>query len=123
MMLKGEIEILAAIVLNKGTAKQITNGRIARNSPFINSTIESLRRKGYIVKTRIKGYKITDKGFRVLGEYYPEHPALNKAIHTRLRQKQSEQASQAIKMIERLGNECTIKLDYLRNPHSKDLAN
>lgn len=114
-MLKGEIEILAAIVLNKGTLKQITTGRIARCSSYVIPTIDTLRHKSYIVWRKTKGYQITDKGCRALAEFYPEHPALNRAICTRLLYKQSSEASRAIKTIEHLSSEYNNKINYLQS--------
>lgn len=122
-MLKGEIEILAAIVLNKGTVKQITTGRIARHSAYIISTLDALRQKRYIVKSKTKGYRITDKGIRALAEFYPGHPMINKAINNKLLRKQSSEASKAIKMIEQLSSEYDVKLNYLQNMRDNNITN
>jgi DNA-binding PadR family transcriptional regulator len=112
-MLKGEIEILAAIFLNRRSVKQITNGRLARHSPYFISSLGTLRQRGYILKHQTKGYLITDKGVRALAEYYPEYMTLNKAIYAKLLRKQASEVNKAIKMIENLSNEYKTKIDSM----------
>ena len=97
-MLKGEIEILAAIMLNKRTEKQLTTGRLARYSPYLFSTLETLRQKRYIVDHKTRGYFITSKGIRALAEFYPAHEALNKAIQPRLLRRQVTEANNAVRI-------------------------
>ena len=121
-MLKGEIEILAAIVLNKRTGKQLTTGRFARNSPYISSTFEALRQKKYIVDHKTKGYLITEKGIRALAEFYPNHEALNKAIHQRLLRRQNSEANKAIRMIERLSSDYNAKMESLQKMQDKNIS-
>ena len=104
-MLKGEIELLAAIFLNKRTFKQIATGRLARHSPYIMSNIGALKQRGYIVNHQTGGYAITDKGVRALAEYYPECVSINPAVSNKLLRKQASEASKAIKMIERLSSD------------------
>jgi Mn-dependent DtxR family transcriptional regulator len=114
-MLKGEIEILAAIMLNKRTVRQVITGRLARYSPSIISTLETLSQKRYIIKHKTKGYLITEKGIIALAEFYPEHALLNKTIHAKLLRKQVSEANQAVKMIEQLSIEYDIKINGLQN--------
>jgi Mn-dependent DtxR family transcriptional regulator len=121
-MLKGEIEILAAIVLNKHTGKQLTTGRFARYNPYIISTLETLRQKKYIVNHKTKGYIITEKGIRALAEFYPKHEALNKAILHKLLRRQISEANKAIRMIEQLSSDYNVKMDGLQNVQGKDIS-
>ncbi|OGO43316.1 MAG: hypothetical protein A2137_07665 [Chloroflexi bacterium RBG_16_58_8] len=109
-MLKSETEILAAIILNKSTIKQIASGRTTRYSPYIILTLDSLKQKRYIVKSKTKGFQITDKGLKALAEFYPAHPVSNKAIYFKLLSKQASETSKAIKMIENLGSEYNTKI-------------
>ncbi len=118
-MLKGEIEILAAIVLNKRTLKQLTTGRLARYSPYVHSTLESLRRKRYIVKHETKGYLITEKGIRALAEFYPGYAGANKVVNKKLSRKQADEVDKAIKMIEQLSSEYDIKIGELHKFQGK----
>jgi Mn-dependent DtxR family transcriptional regulator len=121
-MLKGEIEILAAIVLNKRTGKQLTTGRFARYSPYIISTLETLRQKEYIVHNKTKGYIITEKGIRALAEFYPKHEALDKAIHHKLLRQQTREANKAIRMIEQLSSDYNVKMDGLQKIKGKNIS-
>lgn len=119
-MLKGEMEILASIVLNKRTLKQLTTGRLARYSPYVHSTLESLRRKKYIVKHKTRGYLIAEKGIRELVEFYPGYAGLNTAVFNRLSRKQADEANKAIKMIEQLSSEYDIKIGDLHSVQGKN---
>ncbi len=103
MILKGELEILASIALKKRTAKQITNYRIARYSSYINATLDSMIRRGYIRRNGLKEYQLTELGNRILLEYYPDLNTLNKMAHLKLLQEQADKVSEAIKLIEDLG--------------------
>ena len=114
-MIKGEIEILTAIVLNKGTAKQITSSRIARSSSYINSTIHSLVEQGYIVKNRYHGYQITQKGTRAFMEYSPNREALERVAHSKVAHEHTNKAEEAIRMIENLGIEYFMKMEDFQN--------
>jgi len=114
-MLKGEIEILAAIALNKRTAKQIKSCRIARYSSYINSTINSLIRRGYISTDRFKEYQLTEKGSRAFIEFCPDHSTLSKLAHVRLLHEHTDKVGEAIKLIENLGIEYNIKLNGIQN--------
>jgi DNA-binding PadR family transcriptional regulator len=122
-MLKGEIEILAAILLNKGTTRQLTTGRLFRYSPSIVLTLETLLKKGYIVEHKTKGYAITGKGIRTLAEFSPGHAALNKVIFIRLLRRQADEASRAIRMIEQLGSEYNIKINELQDSPGNNTLN
>lgn len=105
MILKGELEILAAIALKKRTAKQITNSRIARYSPYINATLDSLVGRGYIIRNGLREYQLTKLGNRVFLEYYPDLEALGKLACEKLLHEQADKVSDAIRMIEDLGTE------------------
>jgi Mn-dependent DtxR family transcriptional regulator len=121
-MLKGEIEILAAILLNKHTERQLTTGRLTRYSPSIVLTLETLLKKRYVVKHKTRGYVITRKGVRALAEFSPGHPSLNKLIFINLLRKQVDEASRAIRMIEQLCSEYDARIsDFQDNPGDNTL--
>ena len=110
-MLKGEIEILAAILLNKRTGRQLTTSRLARHSPSIVLTLETLQKNRYIISHKTKGYIITDKGLRMLEELSSQHTALNTALFTRLLYAQTGEAGRAIRMIQQLGRDYESKIN------------
>ncbi len=102
-MLKGEIQILSAIILNKCTAKQIMSSRLARSSSYISSTIISLERRGYIIKRNPKGYQLTDKGARAFLEFCPNRETLIKLAQEKLLHRYTDRAKEAIDAIKILG--------------------
>ena len=114
-MLKGEIEILAAIALNKRTAKQIKSYRIARYSSYINATINSLIHHGYIRVDRFREYQLTDKGTRAFIEFCPDHNILSKLAHAKLLHEHTDKVGEAIKLIENLGIEYNLKLNGIQD--------
>ena len=113
-MLKGEIEILAAIALNKRTTKQIKSFRVARYSSYINATINSLVRRGYISTDRLRGYQLTDKGARAFLEFCPDNNTLSKLAHAKLLHDHKDKVGEAIKLIENLGIEYNTKIDEMQ---------
>jgi DNA-binding PadR family transcriptional regulator len=114
-MLKGDIELLAAIFLNKNTVKQLTTGRLARHSPYIISSLNALMKKGYILKYQTKGYVITEKGISALAEFCPECLAFDRLVHSKLLRKQMSEVSKAVKAIELLGSDYEYKIDSMLN--------
>jgi predicted transcriptional regulator len=114
-MLRGELDILVAIALNKGTTKQITSSRIARSSSYVKSTIESLLREGYICGSQSKGYQITDKGAQAIVESDTSVEALTRLAHNRLQRGFSNKAKEAIKLIKKLGIDYDVSVEGLSN--------
>ncbi|NHJ85995.1 MAG: hypothetical protein FK734_11070 [Asgard group archaeon] len=112
-MLKGELEILSAIALNKHTRKQISNSHIARNNQFIISTIDSLLRDGYIIKIHPIGYQLTLKGFETLVELLPNNSINNYSMVYRLLHDRIIRTNEAVKLIETLSSEVIKKLEEL----------
>ena len=108
-MLKGEIEILAAIALNKCTNKQIANNRIARSSTYITSTVDSLVRRGFIIGSKSKGYQLSPSGARVLLEFLPKNEGLS--AYKRLLGEHSARAKEAINAIELLCKKCAANVE------------
>ena len=114
-MLKGEIEILKAVALNKCTFKQITNSQVARNSPYIISTINALVQHGYLTKSETQDYQLTAKGARALFQFLPANTTTSKTALYRLLHKHLARAKGAVKMIETLGTEYTKMVEELEN--------
>ena len=114
-MLKGEIEILTTIALNRCTFKQIAGIRLARSSTYIISTIESLVRRGYIIKNESKGYQLTEKGAKTTLQYSNEYRALRELAMARLQSEYSARTKVAINMIETLGNEYAKQVAVAQN--------
>jgi len=113
-MLKGEIAILNSVLFYKGNVKQFITPRVARHSPFFFITLNNLMDKGYIICNKPKGYQITDKGIRVLAEFYPKNPELKKTIQTRLMRRQSSDINKAIKMMEQLKSDYYLFINHLQ---------
>ena len=65
-MLKGEIEILSSIALNKCTMKHIINGRIARDNMYVITAFDSMVKDGFIHENKASEYRLTPKGIRAL---------------------------------------------------------
>lgn len=101
-MLKGEIEILSSIALNKGKMKQIINDRIARDNIYIMATVDSLVKQGFIQKSKFREYQLTPKGIRVLMEFGNNRDILRRILQSKLLSEYSDKASEAVKKIEGL---------------------
>lgn len=96
---------MKAIALNRCTLKQITSRRTALRSSYITTTVDSLVSRGYITKSKSKGYQITKKGTRVLLKFLPNDAVLYKnALYARLHDHVAR-TKEAIKMIETLGDD------------------
>ncbi len=61
----GEIQILLDIGLNKTIHKSIISHKAAVTNPYIGLSINSLIRRGYLVKDRTKAYQLTSLGRKV----------------------------------------------------------
>ena len=114
-MLKSEIEILTAVALNKCTYKQIASSSMARSSPYIISTIDSLVRRGYLIKDKSKRYHLTIKGTRALAIFLPDNTTLRKTALYRLLHEHLVKAEESVNMINKLGNNYANRLDRLQN--------
>ena len=114
-MLKSEIEILTAVALNRCTGKQIATRHIARRSPYIISTIDSLVRRGYITNSKPKGYQLTLKGSQALLEFLPDSSILHNSALFRFLHEHLSKTKEAIKLIDTLGTEYTKKVEELKN--------
>ena len=68
MILKGEIEILRSIALNKCKTKQIINSKIVRDNVYVIATFDSMVKNGLIQESRPREYRLTLKGVRTLLE-------------------------------------------------------
>jgi len=84
MMLKGEIEILSNIALNRCKMKQIINGRIARNNMYVIATFDSLVKNGFIHESKLREYHLTPKGFRALLEFGNNREILKRILRHEL---------------------------------------
>lgn len=83
-MLKGEIDILSSIALNKCTMKQIVNSRIVRDNVYIIATFDSMVKKGFIRERKSKEYHLTLKGIRALLEFGKDREISSKVLRRKL---------------------------------------
>ena len=91
-MLKGEIEILTNIALNKCKMRQIIEGRIARDNLYIMVTVESMVKNGFIQESKSKEYHLTLKGVRALLEFGNNREISRKILHSQLFSQYSEKS-------------------------------
>lgn len=83
-MLKGELEILASIALNKCKMKQIINSRIVRNNPYVVATVDSMVKHGFIQSSNLGEYRLTLKGVQALLEFGNTREITSKILHSEL---------------------------------------
>jgi len=117
-MLKGEIDILSSIVLNKGNVRQITSSRIARSNSYVITTVQSLEKRGYIIKAAANTYHLTTRGIQAFMEFCPNHEVLNRLAYSKMLRSQLERTRNAITLIEKLGNAYSARVDCLNPRHS-----
>jgi predicted transcriptional regulator len=114
-MLKGEIDILDSIALSKCKMKQIINGRIARNNSYVISTVNSLVKRGYIYKSESQEYKLSQKGIQAVLEFSDNYKLLRQTSQSNLLRIHLDRTSEAVKMIESIGVEYSVKLKEIQN--------
>ena len=83
-MLKGEIDILSSIALNKCRMKQIVNSRIVRDNVYIKATFDSMVKDGLIRESKSREYHLTLKGIRALLKFGNNHGISSKVIRGKL---------------------------------------
>ena len=91
-MLKGEIEILRSIALNKCKAKQIINSKIVRDNVYVIATFDSMVKDGFIQESRPREYRLTLKGVRTLLEFNDNGKILKKILPRQLFSEYSDKA-------------------------------
>lgn len=83
-MLKGEIEILSSIALNRCKMKQLINGRIIRDNLYVTATVDSMVKEGFIRENKSREYCLTLKGMLVLLEFGNNHEIFRKISLSKL---------------------------------------
>ena len=83
-MLKGEIEILSSIAVNKCKMKHIINSRIARDNMYVLTVFDSMVKSGFIRKSKAGEYHLTLKGFRALLQFGNKREISRKILHGKL---------------------------------------
>ena len=83
-MLKGEIDILSSIALNKCKMKQIVNSRILRDNVYVIATFDSMVKNGLIRENKSREYHLTSKGIRALLEFGSDHEISSKVLRGKL---------------------------------------
>jgi len=84
-MFPSETEILMAIALKK-SGKKLVNRPVDVTSEYIVYLRDSLVKRGYLKKNRIKGYQLTSVGWRTLLEFLRDHEARTKNAIAKLKQ-------------------------------------
>lgn len=83
-MLKGEIEILSSIALNKCKMKHIINSRIARDNMYVITAFDSMVKRGFIQKSKSGEYHLTLKGIRALLQFGNKREISRKILRGKL---------------------------------------
>jgi len=83
-MLKGEIEILSSIAVNKCRMKHIINSRIARDNMYVIAAFDSMVKGGFIQKSKVGEYHLTLKGFRALLQFGNKREISRKILRGKL---------------------------------------
>jgi predicted transcriptional regulator len=83
-MLKGKIEILSSIALNKCKMEQLIGGRITRDNLYIASTVNSLIEHGFIQNNNPGEYRLTLEGIRALLKFGNDREISRKVLRSEL---------------------------------------
>jgi predicted transcriptional regulator len=83
IMLKGEIEILSSIALNKCKMRHIINSRIARDNMYVITAFDSMIKDGFIHENKANEYRLTLKSIRALLQFSNNRELSRKILHSK----------------------------------------